>query len=97
MPLDQNQNPFDPRRSLLIILPVQETGNVEWIRGFVILAIVGVAGAATLGTMSIMRGGWNVSGLLVVEPATAVIVWVVSASLFLSIILFALILSFKQS
>ncbi|MBX9471113.1 energy-coupling factor transporter transmembrane component T family protein [Microcella sp.] len=63
----------------------------------VILALVGVAGAATLGTMSIMRGGWNVSELLVVEPATAVIVWVVSASLFLSIILFALILSFKQS
>jgi hypothetical protein len=44
-----------------------------------------------------MRGGWNVSELLVVEPATAVIVWVVSATLFLSIILFALILSFKQS
>ncbi len=62
-----------------------------------VLAVIAIAAAALLGTVSIMRGGWSVSELLVVEPATAVAVWVVSASVFLGIIAFALILSFRKS
>ncbi|WP_439565013.1 energy-coupling factor transporter transmembrane component T family protein [Microcella sp.] len=62
-----------------------------------VLAAMGIAAAATVATISIMRGGWNISELLVVEPMTAVVVWVVSASLFLGIIAFALILSFRKS
>lgn len=62
-----------------------------------VLAFIAIAAAAALGTISVVRGGWNLSELLVVDPTTAVIVWVVSASLFLGIIGFALVLSFKKS
>lgn len=61
------------------------------------LALLAIGVAALLGTVSILRGGWNISGLLVVEPATAVTVWVVSATVFLGIIALALILSFRKS
>lgn len=62
-----------------------------------VLAIIGVVAAAVIGTMSIMRGGWSLAADLTVEPLTAIIVWSVSATLFLSIILFALVLSFRKS
>lgn len=62
-----------------------------------VLATIGVVVAAVIGTLSIMRGGWSLAAGLSVEPLTAIIVWSVAASLFLSIILFALVLSFRKS
>jgi energy-coupling factor transport system permease protein len=62
-----------------------------------VLAIMGVAAAAVIGTLSIMRGGWSLAASLSVEPLTAIIVWSIAAALFLSIILFALVLSFRKS
>lgn len=62
-----------------------------------VLAFLGLAAAVVLGTLSIMRGGWSLAAGLSVEPLTAIIVWSVAATLFLSIILFALILSFRKS
>jgi energy-coupling factor transport system permease protein len=62
-----------------------------------VLGIIGVAAAAVIGTLSIMRGGWSLAAGLTVEPLTAIIVWSVSAALFMSIILFAFIVSFRKS
>jgi len=62
-----------------------------------VLAIIGVVAAVVIGTLSIMRGGWSLAAGLSVEPLTAIIVWSVSAALFLSIILFAFVVSFRKS
>lgn len=61
------------------------------------LGILAVAVAATVGTMSILRGGWSLAGELVIDPVVAIVTWVVAAALFLGIILLGLVLSLRTT
>lgn len=61
--------------------------------------VIGILGALTLGGLSaysIWRGTWNISSDIVFAPLFVIITFVIAASLFLGIILFAVFLSVKK-
>jgi energy-coupling factor transport system permease protein len=61
-----------------------------------VVAIVGVVAIATLATMSIMRGTWNLSTVIVFPHAFVFWLFVVAASVFAAVILVTVFYMFKR-